>query len=367
MKVTLVTEFFYPTTGGTQTVVACIAGELARRGHDVAIFAPLANDQRQPPWENKEYRVVWAPFPQRPIIGYLTAQYNIWRLMDKDVDVVHVFHPAFGLAGLMVRYLHHVQLVVSLMGYDTYDFERMPYLKQRITLAACQGADVVTAPSRDLASLARKTGVSQDIITIPHGIAPVSPNPHRVVSLRRSLGIGDETTVFIAVQRHYPVKEPMVFLEAWQHLGRSDCHLILVGGGELEPLLRQWVQELGLTNVTLVGEVSRQEVPFYLALADAFIHHSRYESFGLGVLEAMQARLPVIACNVGAIPEIITDGVEGLLIPPSDPIAMAAAAARLADSSQLRARMSAAAYKRSREFAWGRLVDQYEQIYRSGM
>lgn len=362
MKIALVTEFFYPTTGGTQTFVASLAEMLGRRGHRVTVLAPLSGRTPWPPQPGETYITRWVRFRPWPLVGYLTVQLALWARLA-PFDVLHVFHPAFGLAGLLARRLRGVRLVVSLMGYDTYDFAKISRLKQFITLAVCRGADVVTAPSRELARLAHENGLTRDIQVIPHSVALASGDPAHTAALRRSLGIGVGEIVFVAVQRLYPVKEPLVFLEAWQHLGRLDCRLILVGSGELEPLLRQWIAKLKLTNVSLAGEVPHEEVPSYLALADAFIHHSRYESFGLGVLEAMQAGLPVIACNVGAVPEVITDGMEGLLIPPSDPVAMAAAVARLADSPQLRTRLAAAAHERAAQFNRDRLVEQYEQLY----
>ncbi len=365
MKIVLVTEFFHPSTGGTQTVVAAIANELSQRGHIVTVLAPLAAGHDQTSSPNRAYSVVLAPLSKRSPYGHLKVQFRIWQQIPKDADVIHVFHPAFGLAGLATHRLRPIRLVVSLMGYDTYGFAKMPRLKQFMSLAVCRNADIVTAPSRDLARAARSIGVLRDIAVIPHGTTPVFVNPNDVTSLRRSLNIEDGMMVFVAVQRHHSVKHPTIFLDAWQCSAQSDYRLILVGGGEQESFLRRRAAELGLTNVSIVGEVSREDVPSYLALADVFLHHSRYESFGLGVLEAMRAGLPIIACGVGAVPEIITDGVEGLLVPPSRPAAMAAAMTQLAESLELRTRMAAAAGKRAREFRWDRLVDRYEQMYRA--
>jgi starch synthase len=98
-------------------------------------------------------------------------------------------------------------------------------------------------------------------------------------------------------------------------------------------------------------------------MADAFIHHSRYESFGLGIVEAMCAGLPVIACRVGAVPEIVTHGENGLLIPPSNPEAMVAAVRQLADNVPLRLQLGTAAQEDSRHFSWEVIVRRYEQLY----
>lgn len=362
MKIALVTEFFYPTTGGAQTFAANLAERLAERGHQVTVLAPLADGLPWPAQPTERYTTRWFRFRALPFVGYLLVQWAIGTSLGR-FDVVHLVHPAFGLGALWAAWRTGQRLLVTLMGYDTYDFNALPWLKRRIVLAVCRRADTLISPSHDLTRLARATGVRRQIEIIPLGVAPVSPDPERVEFWRRSLRIAPGQTVFVAAQRHYPVKEPQVFLDAWQRLACPDCRLILVGGGELEPLLRTGVAERDLAAISVVGEVPRQEVAAFLALADVFLHHSHYESFGLGIVEAMQAGLPVIACAVGAVPEIVTDGVEGLLIPPADPAAMAEAAARLADSPAERARMAAAARERVRQFHWDRIVEQYERLY----
>jgi glycosyltransferase involved in cell wall biosynthesis len=301
--------------------------------------------------------------PRRPGVAYLVAQYRIWRGLTEAFDAIHVFHPAFGLAGLVEQQLRNTPLVVSLMGYDTYAFGRMSRVKQAIALAACRRADAVLAPSHDLARIAGGLGVETHIEVIPHGIHAPTVDPARVNELRRSLRIPPGTTVCVAVQRHYAIKDPMIFLETWKQLRQASHHLVLVGGGELEPMLRRWAAEWGLDNIHIVGEVPHEDVPAYLSLAHIFVHHSHYESFGVGILEAMQMGVPVIACDVGAVPEIITDGVDGLLIPPSNPAAMAQAVTRMADSPDLRAGLAAAGRRRASELGWQRLADRYTRIY----
>ncbi len=362
MKIALVTEFFYPTTGGTQTAVTNIAAGLGQLGHKVTVFAPLFNSTHRPSQPGENYGTQWVQFQPWPMLGYLIAQMTIWVKLA-PFEVVHVFHPAFGLAALLANQFTQKRFIATLMGYDTYEFVNMPWIKQQIALSVCKHAQVVTSPSRHLAKLAYQTGIERDITIIPHGVTPASAKSDTVTTLKNKLGIAPGETVFVAIQRHHPVKEPQIFLEVWQKLAQPNYRLILVGGGELEPFLRQKIKELNLTNITLTGEVPAEMVPSYLALADVFLHHSRYESFGLGVLEAMQAGLPIIACRVGAIEEIISDGLDGLLIQPSKPSEMAAAVIRLAKSPELRAQLAKTALKRASAFTWHHLVKQYEKLY----
>jgi glycosyltransferase involved in cell wall biosynthesis len=91
------------------------------------------------------------------------------------------------------------------------------------------------------------------------------------------------------------------------------------------------------------------------------------EGLPLALVEAMSFGLPVVVSRVGGVPEVVTDGVEGLLVPPSDSAALAAAIRSLLDDTALRSRQGDAARTRAlRDFAIGTMVDRYERLYRGG-
>jgi len=360
-KIALVTEFFYPTTGGTQTAVAHIAHSLSERGYAVTVFAPLPTIN-QPDQPSSHYTTVWLPAHITLLPTYIQIQARLIGLLA-DYDLIHLFHPAFGLGALLARWLFPPSpLIVTLMGYDTYGFHDLRYSKRWVTQWVCQAADIVTSPSSDLAQLAQAHGVTRPIEIIPHGIPSLTVDRILAQNLRHNLGIPTEAIVCLAVQRHYPIKEPQVFLESWERLTHPDCYLILVGGGELEETLREQAQHQ--SNVIIAGEIPHSEVPNYLAVADIFLHHSRYESFGIGVLEAMSVGLPVIASCVGALPEIITEGYNGYLIPPSQPDQLAAAISRLVDSPAKRQAMGENAKQTAQTYLWSNIIQKYENLYR---
>jgi glycosyltransferase involved in cell wall biosynthesis/GT2 family glycosyltransferase len=119
--------------------------------------------------------------------------------------------------------------------------------------------------------------------------------------------------------------------------------------GQATPLELFRVQHDALVRsgrVVLTGRVSDEELLQSYASCDIFVAPSRFESFGLIVLEAMMFGKPVVSCNVGGIAEVCQDGVEGILAPPGDSAALAAGLARLAANSELRQKMGAAARKR---------------------
>lgn len=131
--------------------------------------------------------------------------------------------------------------------------------------------------------------------------------------------------IIVAVARLVPQKGLDVAVRAMAGL---DASLVVLGEGPERPRLEALAREFGV-NLVLPGRVG--DVASVLARADALVHPARWEGFGLALLEAMLAGLPVVATHVSSIPEIVVDGETGLLVPPDDPAALAGALARVLD------------------------------------
>ena len=192
-------------------------------------------------------------------------------------------------------------------------------------------ADVVIAPSRYSADVARREyGVAaQQIVVVPEPIelerwtalfAAAAPRPRGGPAI-------------LCVARMYPRKRIGDLLEASARLRRRipGARVRIVGKGpEWEDVVRLH-GTLGLgETVALLGDVSRERLAEEYVGADIFCLPSVQESFGIVFLEAMAAGLPVVACRAAAIPEVVEDGVTGLLVPPRDPAGLAGALEALA-------------------------------------
>jgi glycosyltransferase involved in cell wall biosynthesis len=142
--------------------------------------------------------------------------------------------------------------------------------------------------------------------------------------LRRRLALPTEKKLFIFVGRLAATKGLPILLEAWKELAntRQDVHLLLVGSGrdsfdDCEPALKAFVKTHALeSSVSFTGDV--RNVHEYLQASDVFLLPSEYEGFSLALGEALACGLPVIATRVGAAPELIRDGENGILINPRD-------------------------------------------------
>jgi glycosyltransferase involved in cell wall biosynthesis len=169
----------------------------------------------------------------------------------------------------------------------------------------------------------------------------------------------------VSVGRLRPEKAHEVLLAAMALLRPSwpSVRLRLVGDGPREAALRQLAGERGLLDcVEFLGH--RDDVPAILRDADVFVLPSRTEASPNAVLEAMAAGLPVVASNVGGIPEAITPGVTGMLVPPDDANALAGAIGHLFDNPSQAERLGLAGRRHVEEhYSFGRMVGAFESLY----
>jgi glycosyltransferase involved in cell wall biosynthesis len=167
---------------------------------------------------------------------------------------------------------------------------------------------------------------------------------------RQDLRIGDDETVFICVARLTPVKRHAALIESFAQALKTvpDCRLLLVGGGRLEQEITEQVRRLGLSDrISLLG--NRNDVPQLLWAADVAVLASEREGFGMTLIEAMAAGLPVVCTDGGATAEIVKDGETGFVRAVSDGAGFAQAMTQLAQSTSLRQKMGVSAHRRAQE------------------
>lgn len=235
-----------------------------------------------------------------------------------------------------------------------------PWLEPWRRAALRRAAAVVAVSEVQADWIARDLGVRRErIAVIPNA---VDVDRHAFRSPRRSDGGASTTTrpVILSVARLVPEKDHATFLHAMTQL---DAEAVLVGDGPLRRVLEAKTNALGLRErVRFAGEQSDPR-PFY-DRADLFCLSSTSESQGIAVLEAMASGVPVVATRVGGIPEVVEHDVSGLLVPRSDPTALADALRRLLDAPALAERLAEGARARVVErFSWTRRVERLEDLF----
>jgi 2-deoxystreptamine N-acetyl-D-glucosaminyltransferase/2-deoxystreptamine glucosyltransferase len=229
---------------------------------------------------------------------------------------------------------------------------------------ALRRADAVVALTERTAAAVRADGVpAARVHTIPSGFDPglfagrVSPGRDPDVLA----GLGRPRIGYVG--RLAPQKRPDVLVEAFG-LMRERAELVVVGDGPDRALVERAVAgSPARERITLRGFVAHEAVPGVLAALDVLVLPSAYEEMGSVLTEAMAAGLPVVASDVGGIPTVVVDGRTGLLVPPLDRAALAAALDLVVGDPDLRARLAAGARERAGEYAWPRLAARVAEVY----
>jgi glycosyltransferase involved in cell wall biosynthesis len=245
----------------------------------------------------------------------------------------------------------------------------------------------LTTLSQDERDICIRLGLSRadNTVVIPNGIdlAAFRPLEGDRVDVRREFGIDGEALLVLSVGRLSKEKGHDVLIEAFAQVADRlpRARLMMVGDGperkaleeksrcpSLESLSGRWgrggLGQPGTANsARVLFPGHRDDVARLLAAADLFVLPSRYEGFGLAVLEALAAGVPVIASRVGGVPEIIRDGIDGRLVPGGDAGALAEAIAGLFADAAARDRLGQAGQRRAQAFSREKMLAMYYQLY----
>ena len=238
-----------------------------------------------------------------------------------------------------------------------------------LTRISSRGLDRIVAISDAVAEYLRDEGDLPDekIVRIPYGIDPSPFQPDLPPPSRRPEGDPLRRPTLGVVARLAPQKGHRVLFDALPaiHAAIPDVHARLVGHEELSTAaeLQAYALQKRVANfVTFEG--FRSDIPGVMADLDVFVLPSLWEGFGLVLVEAMAAGRPVVASAVGPIPEIVVDGVTGLLVPPGDPAALAEAIVRVLRDPELASAMGRAGRARvERELRIDTMVARTEALY----
>jgi hypothetical protein len=189
------------------------------------------------------------------------------------------------------------------------------------------------------------------------------------VRVRYSLG---ESPLVAFVGRLAPYKGPQFLLEAIPRVLKEvpNAKFIFIGSARFDlARIGEFVRTPQVRKaVRFTGYVNDNELPDFYASCDVFCYPSLWEGFGLTPAEAQATGKPVVAFKTCALPEVVQDGVTGLLVPPRDSIALAEAVARLLRDTELRRKMGQEARSRAeRTFSWERAARQTLEVYEEAM
>ncbi|MFC2101761.1 glycosyltransferase [Bacteroidota bacterium] len=344
------------------------ATSLSQQGIDLAVFSISTPDEN---WTEALGISLYTPGRFQPGIfsSGLMVKSLFLRLVPYlkkairqfNPDVVHAHYAtSYGLLGALVGFHPYV---ISVWGSDVLQFPKHSVIGKSILRFNFKRADAICSTSPIMIpEIQRYT--RKNVVVVPFGIdlqlfrpfqtaTPFAPETYiigTIKALEPEYGIDLLILTFDAVKRTHPEKQ---------------LKLLIVGGGRLENELKQLVNSIGISeDVVFQGRVPHHEVPRYYNMLDLFIALSRTESFGVSVLEAAACEKPVVVSDVGGLPEVVENGVTGLVVPDNDLMAAVLAVEEIMTNTDRAREMG----RRGRihveaEYNWTESLNQMTNVY----
>lgn len=296
-------------------------------------------------------------------LKYLRALSRVKKLIAEfKPHIVHAHYAtSYGLLGALSGFQ---PLVTSVWGSDVFSFPGRSALHALVLKLNLRKASRILSTSNAMA-IETKRYIDAPIEVTPFGIdlASFRAEPATTPFSVGDIVVGTVKTLEDTYGIEYLIR---AFQQVRLRQPQLPLKLLIVGGGSLEHSLKQLATELELRDsVVFIGQVPYQDVPRYQNMMSISVFVSKNESFGVAVIEAGACEKPVVVSNVGGLPEVVEDGVTGIVVPPQDVAATSDAIEKLALNAVMRSRMGHAGRERvTRLYDWDANVAQMVNIYR---
>ena len=360
MRIALVCPYAWDAAGGVQVHVRQLGMRLRERGHDVLAFAPGRLPADEP----------WVRIVGRPIrVSYRGTVASIAPLAFRGTraalagfrpDVLHVHEPLAPSISMHATLSSRAPVIATVHAF--LDRSRAMEVAAPLLRRVWAKVDVGVAVSETAAAFLRRALPEASPEIVPNGVDVgafsdpgldprldrLPPGP-RIVWANR-----------LDPQKGFPVAVA-AFAKVLEVV--PDATLVVIGDGRDRDALGL-LPEAARSRVHLLGTVENDRVPAVHGTGDVFVSAATgQESFGIALVEAMAAGLPVVATDIPGYREVVDDGVEGLLVPPRDAEALAEALVRVLTEPTVRERLGRAGRERARRYDWPVVVERLEALY----
>jgi phosphatidylinositol alpha-mannosyltransferase len=362
LKIGIVSPYGYPYPGGVNEHVRFTYEALTRMGHDTWIITSKYGRQRQS--EGRVIRIgTGFAFPANGSVGRVTLSWRfktaVRAILDEHrFDILHFHEP-------LVPFLSPAMLdasdTVNIGTFHAFGgFSPSYWIGGRFArglAAKLHGRIAVSGAAKHFIN----RYFPGDYRIIPNGV-----DIDRYTSAEPYEELRDGTLNILFVGRFEERKGLIHLLKAYHRLRkrRVDARLLVVGDGPRRREYRRFVGLRQIRDVEWLGRVNDADKARYFASADIFCSPATgQESFGVVLLEAMAAGVPIIASDIHGYKNVVQRNVQGLLVEPKNPRALAAALYKLAMDPELRQQMGEAGRERAPEYTWDRVTERIADFY----
>lgn len=371
MKIAMVSPYDFAIHGGVQTHVAELSNALIDDGHDVMVLAPCTGGEPVRDMRSAELVTFGRTVPFITAGSVARISMSVWHqpklmhmLEGERFDVVHIHEPLMPVFGLMASYFSPSPTVGTFHAYNEgpgrgYKFWNLVLKRGAVRL---NGRIAVSKPAARFAD----KYFPGDYQVIPNG---VHYDRFSTPAPRPSVYKDDAFNLFFVGRMSEKRKGLKYLLEAYSALKWEFPKLRLVVGGPGTPNSDSYrlMGERAIDDVIFVGPVPEEDLPGYYQHADLFCApNTGQESFGMICVEAMAAGTPVVASDIPGFRSVMQSGKQGLLAPPKNGEALAAAIRRLIENPHERTQMGVNGRMTARQYDWRLVAAQvgryYEQV-----
>ena len=363
LRIGIVTPYGYPLPGGVNEHVRYTYEAMRRLGHDVWVITS-AYGRQHPQLEGRIIRLGYGfAVPANGSVGRVTVSLRFKQkaqqiLRRMNFEVLH-FHESF-VPFLSPTFLDASETVNVATFHAFGGFSPSYWVGAKVTghlHSKLHGRIAVSGAARHFIN----RYFPGDYEIIPNGV-----DLDRFADAEPYEALRDVTLNILFVSRLEERKGLIHLLKAYHRLRKRhvDARLLVAGAGPKMREYRRFIGLRGIRDVEFLGRISDDEKARYFASADIFCAPATgQESFGIVLLEAMAAGVPIIASDIHGYKRVVERNVQGILVEPKNPRALAAALYALARDPDLRHELGEAGRRRAPEFSWDRVTEQIVDFY----
>jgi glycosyltransferase involved in cell wall biosynthesis len=379
MRIAFFTNCYKPLVNGVVTSISSLKEAYERKGHEVYIFAPKVEDYIDQDKNVFRYRSVnlisKVNYPLPIPLSFRAKKV----IVEFNPDIIHFHHP-FLLSSSAIMYAKKLGIPKILTIHTQYEqYAYYIYLiPERVTQEAIKmiisnlayKTDCITTPSASMKELIEGYGIKNRIEVIPNAIHLISfreDDELKRTEIKKKYHLKADDKIILFVGRIASEKSIDKIIKALAIIKRRSIgkeKLLIVGNGPAMDELKQLTRTLKLEeDVIFAGTVSYEEIQHYYKMAYVFTITSTTETFGIVTIEALASGVPVLAIKAPGAVDILTDGLDGLLV-DNDTRKFADALEKIIRKPELRGKLSKGALKTSEKYSIDTISERMLNLYR---